>query len=116
MRSWHDFNLRARREGEPHCRVFMNDFTKLGFEARGTKTRAQLEKNRNDLIAQKTYHARVKAEADNKVANVVDWKYSKQDFQSALEKVTRIASNYEIGHPSSPSLSGFKGANMKPLT
>ena len=103
------------KENHIDCRVFMNDFTKLGFEARGTKTRAQLEKNRKDVEAQRTYHERMKAQAENKVANVVDWKYSKHDFQSALEKVTKIAGNYEIGHPSSPSLSGFKGANMKPF-
>lgn len=110
-------SIYEHEEKEDHidCRMFMNDFTKLGFEARSTKRVAQVVKNRVAIEEEKNYHDKVKAEAENKVANVVDWKYGKQDFQSALEKVTAIAGNYEIGHASAPSLSGFRGANMKPF-
>lgn len=103
------------KEDHIDCRMFMNDFIKLGFEARSSKRVAQVVKNRVAIEEEKNYHVKVKAEAESKVANVVDWKYSKQDFQSALEKVTSVAGNYEIGHASAPSLSGFKGANMKPF-
>jgi hypothetical protein len=110
-------SIYEHEEKEDHidCRMFMNDFTKLGFEARSSKSLAQISKNRVAIEEEKTYHARMKQEADDKVANVVDFKYGKQDFQTALEKVTGVAGNYEIGHASAPSLSGFRGANMKPF-
>jgi hypothetical protein len=95
------------------CRLFMNDFTKFGFEMRSNARSAQVEKNRQAIIEAKTYHEKVTQEAENKVANVVDFKYSKSDFNNALQKINDIADKYELNHPSSPSLIGFRGGNMK---
>jgi hypothetical protein len=45
----------------------------------------------------------------------VDEDFTKDDFQSALGKIRRFAGNYELGHPSAPSLQGFSGGGtMRP--
>lgn len=41
-------------------------------------------------------------------------KFAPDDFNSALEKIRQIASNYDRSHPSAPSLAGFLGTAMKP--
>jgi len=41
-------------------------------------------------------------------------KFAPDDFNSALEKIRLIASNYDRSHPSAPSLAGFLGTAMKP--
>lgn len=46
---------------------------------------------------------------------LVDESFGKEDFQSALLKIRKIAANYELGHPSAPSLQGFSGGgSMRP--
>lgn len=44
----------------------------------------------------------------------IDMKFAPDDFNSALEKIRQIASNYDRSHPSAPSLAGFLGTAMKP--
>ena len=96
------------------CQKFMVRFTQLGTERRSALRVAQVEKNRKGLIAQREEHAIKKKAADDKMAGVADLAFAKQDFNSALDKIRTIAGNYDRGHPSSPSLSGFQGANMLP--
>jgi hypothetical protein len=51
----------------------------------------------------------------NCTVTVVDETFTKDDFQSALSKIRKIAGNYELGHPSAPSLQGFSGGGtMRP--
>ena len=105
-------------EEEPQCidcKVFMVDFNKLGIQARRGKIIGNVEKNRAAIKVAKEHHKNVKAAADEKMASVVDFKYDKRDFNSALEKIRTISGNFERGHASSPSMSGFQGANMKPF-
>lgn len=45
---------------------------------------------------------------------IIDMKFAPDDFNSALEKIRLIASNYDRSHPSAPSLAGFLGTAMKP--
>ena len=104
-------------EDEPqciNCKTFMVEFNKLGINARRDKTIGNVVKNRIAQSEQKAEHELILHKAEEKMASVVDMKYAKQDFNSALEKIRTIAGNYERGHASSPSLSGFRGANMKP--
>ena len=96
------------------CQSFMVRFTQLGTERRSVARVAQVTKNRAGLVALREEHAVKKKAADDKMLGVADYSYSKADFTSALDKVRTIAGNYDRGHPSSPSLSGFQGANMLP--
>lgn len=101
--------------GAVDCKAFMVEFNRLGIEARRNMTIGNVVKNRVAIREAQEEHDKIKAAADKKMASVVDFKYSKQDFNSALEKIRNIAGNFERGHASSPSLSGFKGANMLPF-
>jgi hypothetical protein len=53
----------------------MNEFSRLGFEARSEATMKNVVKNRDAIKEEKDYHATVKAAADAKMAAVVDYKY-----------------------------------------
>lgn len=49
------------------------------------------------------------------MAEKADYSFSNDDLEAGLEKVRKCAANYDRGHPSSPSMSGFQGANMQPF-
>lgn len=96
------------------CQQFMVRFTALGTERRSSARIAQVEKNRKGVKQLREEHATKKKAADDKMAGVADFSFTKADFNSALDKIRAIAGNYDRGHPSSPSLTGFQGANMLP--
>lgn len=44
----------------------------------------------------------------------VDYEFSKQDFNSALELLRKAAAKYDANHSSAPDLDGFLGADLSP--
>lgn len=94
------------------CADFMIKFTKMGLQRRDAMRLAQLEKNRRD---EENIHRELAVKqkaALDKTEVLVDESFTRDDFNSALEKTRKIAGSYDRGHPSSPSLQGFMGADM----
>eukprot|EP01038_Epipyxis_sp_PR26KG_P006779 gene6779-9286_t len=97
------------------CAKFMVRFTTLGSDKRSEIRATQLLKQRNmNEEARLQKELKKKAAADKMEFNV-DFNYSNDDFNSALEKIRKLAANYDRSHPSAPSLQGFMGTNMKPV-
>eukprot|EP01031_Cornospumella_fuschlensis_P029692 gene29692-35840_t len=95
------------------CSEFMVTFTSLGYERRSARRAAQLEKQRRmDEAAKKEWMEKQRA-ADSKLELNLE-SFTDEDFNSALNKIRILASNYDRSHPSAPSLQGFVGTDMKP--
>lgn len=97
-----------------HCADFMVTFTSLGFERRSAIRTAQLEKQRKMSEEMKNEFEIKQRQADAKMEVALDLTFTDVDFNSVLNKIRVLASNYDRSHPSAPSLQGFVGTDMKP--
>jgi hypothetical protein len=93
---------------------FLQQFTAIGMEKRNEARLLQLEKQRKLNKIAKEADEKKRLEVASKSTVPVDYNFSKEEFNVAMEKIRKIASNYDRGHPSSPSLSGFMGPAMTP--
>lgn len=101
-------------EGEIISSKFLMQFTSIGIEKRNEARILQLEKQRKlDKIA-KEADEKKRVEIATKSTVPVNYNFTKEEFNAAMEKIRKIAANYDRGHPSSPSLSGFMGPAMTP--
>jgi hypothetical protein len=96
------------------CSDFMNKFSRLGFERRNEFRLANIHKQRElDFISKNEFELKKKAQ-ENKIVVDVDYDFSKIDFKNAVDKITKVASNYELGSTAAPSLEGFLGCDLSP--
>lgn len=96
------------------CKDFMLKFVAVGTEERQKIRLAQIEKQRRMNEEAKARSDKLAYDLENKIEVPVDYQYKREDFNSAMEKLRVTAANYQRGHASSPSLSGFQGGNMQP--
>ena len=98
-----------------NCHEFLIKFNSLGFEKRSEFRLTQLEKQRKlDAAYVEEMKQKQLALDTKKDINIGGVNFTDADFQSALEKIRVLASNYDRSHPSAPSLKGFTGTDMKP--
>lgn len=101
-------------EGFIRSKDFLVHFFKTGFNERNRFHSDQLKKDR-ELAAQREREAEEKLRAQwAKMELNIDWNFAQSDTDSALEKITKAAREYDPNHPSSMSLSAFDGASMTP--
>jgi hypothetical protein len=96
------------------CAEFLLKFRQLGLEKKSELRLAQLEKSKQ-LLSQigDEMEAKKRIHDDKAEENLVDFNFTKDDFNSALDKIRSIVSNYDPNHVAAPSLKGFVGANMR---
>ncbi|KAJ1442366.1 hypothetical protein B484DRAFT_66814 [Ochromonadaceae sp. CCMP2298] len=98
-----------------NCAEFMVRFTTLGFERRSAMRTAQLERQRTMDVAAGREAVEKRIAADSKMDANVSMDFDSNDFNTVLERIRVLASNYDRSHPSAPSLRGFTGTNMSPM-
>jgi Ca2+-binding EF-hand superfamily protein len=101
--------------GKISCQEFVIKFTQIGVDERRKKTMAQIRKNRELETESKTAAERLQAEKDGKVLYAIDWEFSNEDFNQALEFLRVACAKYDPNHPSAPDLAPFRmGGDMTP--
>jgi Ca2+-binding EF-hand superfamily protein len=113
----HEFEDKDQFAGKHmiNCHDFLIKFNSLGFEKRNEFRLAQIEKQRQlDAAYEEEMRLKKIALDTKKDINIGAINFTEADFQSALEKIRILASNYDRSHPSAPSLKGFTGTDMKP--
>ena len=96
------------------CPEFMVKFTSLGFKEKSKLRTAQLQKiaEHNKRVAEEK---KAKEDAkEHKREAFVNWDFTNEEFNSALDQLKVAAGNYDRHHPSSVSLDGFQGASLSP--
>ena len=99
-------------QGEIICSDFVNKFLKLGIDKREQRRLRQIEKQRKMDYDAKHFHENMKKELDEKAMVTLVDDYTNKDFIDAMEKIRILASEYNRGHPSAPSLDGFTSASF----
>jgi len=96
------------------CPEFMVKFTSLGFKEKSKIRTAQLlKKSEHDKQVAAEQKAKEDAKEHKREA-YVNWDFTNEEFNSALDQLKVAAGNYDRHHPSSVSLDGFQGASLTP--
>jgi hypothetical protein len=96
------------------CTDFLVKFQLLGTERKNQIRAKQLEKQR--YMSQRYEHEQeeMRKKLDSKMEIELDFSFSHENFENAMEKIRQLAVHYDKTHPSAPDLKGFQGADMKP--
>ena len=93
---------------------FIIMFKKMGWSERQKMRTKQLEKIEKRNKEQKKVIEARREKMTTKLNEIVDYNFSQNDMDSAVEKMTEAAFKYDKNHPSSMSLDAFMGLNMPP--
>ena len=103
-----------KKENCINSKEFLVYFFKLGYNER-QKFRSKILQKDREMIKMKEKEANDKLQFrwSQKELNV-DWKYTEKDLESAMNKLTEAAKDYDPLHPSAMSLSAFEALTMSP--
>lgn len=103
----------SMRKGMVSSSEFLTHFLSLGFKERNKRRVDSLEKQREAMKKAKEEEEKKLEALASKSDVVVDWNFSMEDRQFALDKITVAAAKFDKFHPAAPSVKSFEGG---PLT
>lgn len=85
----------VKKTGSVHCKTFLQDFLTLGVEKRYEKHLKQLENQQKNIEKQEKAHLdKMKSVLEGETVPYSE-EYSEEDYQSALNKLTKVAVFYD---------------------
>ena len=96
------------------CKDFLTKFTLMGFRERSKRKKESLERQRRENEEQKREREEKVAALVDKADFKMDWNFTSEDFDQAMDLLATAAKKYDKSSPSAPDVSQLDVGTMKP--